>query len=175
MKRIFKAAAAIAAVVLALSLFAACDDDDDSSSGYTYTYTSTYDFSSYTKATAASTGWDEDSDWDIENYYTNKPDNAFLIIVTYETVDANLAVYASSDKTGGISVYSSGAGSTSALLIDSSGYTKYPGVSYTSGATSFTYYSLYASQKLSLYTLSDFSDGLYIAGNSISELAVYYY
>ena len=51
MKRTFKPATAIAAMVLALSLFAACDDDDDSSSSYTYT--STYDFSSYTKATEA--------------------------------------------------------------------------------------------------------------------------
>ena len=132
MTRTFKAAAAIAAVAAALSLFAACDDDDDSSSGYTYTYTSTYDFSSYTKATAASTGWDESVDWDIENYYTNKSSNAFLIIVTYETLTSNLCVYTSSDKTSGIAVTSSGAGSTSALLIDSTGYTSYPGVSYTS-------------------------------------------
>ena len=57
---------------------------------------------------------------------------------------------------------------------DSSGYTEYIGVSYTSGATSFKY-SPYAVLTEGTYTLSDFSGGLYIRGDGISDLAVYYY
>lgn len=173
MKRIFKAAAAIAAVVLALSLFAACDDDDDSSSSYTYTYTDTYDFSSYTKASAAGTGWDSSVDWGVENYYTDKPDNGFLIVFTYENKSSLLYVYSSSDKTNGISVGYQGAG-TYAIEITKTAYVEYLMLSYTSGATSFKY-SPYAAVALGTYTISDYSGSLYIEGDGISDLAVYYY
>ena len=179
MKKLIKLAAVIAAMGLALSFVACDDDDDDDDNSITYIYTC--DLSYFTAATEASTNWTGYS-YDVDSYYTGSPDNAFLIIFTYDSSSSWFTVCSSSDWGNSIEVsdWISAASGTYALVIYDSTTSSvsgsatieiYSGVSVSGSTVTAT--TLVASDTSN--DLFDYSGGLYIAGENVSDLAVYCY